>query len=58
MLYIDLVVHLAVFNINIEECIITNGDIACEISREIDKNPGRTIEIAPSTATKVSATAG
>ena len=54
MMYIDLVVHLAVFNINIEECIITNGDIAREISSEIDKKPRRTLEIASSAAKKVS----
>ncbi len=58
MMYIDLVVHLAVFNINIEDCIITNGDIACEISSEIDKKPGGAAEIAASAAKEVGAAAG
>jgi len=55
---IDLVAHLAVFNINIGECIITNGDIAREISSSRDKKPGRIAKIAAYASTQGSPAAG
>jgi hypothetical protein len=58
MMPIDLVAHLAVFNINIGECIITNGDIAREISSSRDKKPGRIAKIAAYASTQGSPAAG